>query len=289
MKKAKSSPRELRHEAERRLAARRSADMPSPTSRVEHQRLVYELEVHQMELEIQNEALVAAGLETEAALERYVSLFDFAPIGYTMLDGDGTIREANHAASRILGKDRVRVIGQSFESFVALRDRPPFRMLLGRALASGLNEAGELELESGHRDRRQGHLVAIALAGAERRILLAFEDITERKAKEERLARTENTLRDVDRRKDEFLAMLSHELRNPLAAVRNSNVVLSRTQPDDPRVARARAVIDRQVTLLTRLVDDLLDVTRIARGKIELHAAASSCQSSFAARSTTIA
>jgi two-component system CheB/CheR fusion protein len=233
---------------------------------------MHELEVHQIELEIQNEALVVAGLETEQALERYLSLFDFAPTGYTMLDSDGTIREANHTAARILKTDRARVVGRPFEAFVALRDRPAFRVLLGRALESGLNEACEVELGGAHQgERRHGHLVAIALAGAERRILLAFEDITERKDREEKLASTEIALRDVDRRKDEFLAVLSHELRNPLAAMRNSSVVLSRTRPDDPRAAQAKVVIDRQVTLLTRLVDDLLDVTRIARGKIELH------------------
>jgi two-component system CheB/CheR fusion protein len=272
MKKTKSgSPAELRREAERRLAAGTSARLPGRTPRADQQRLVHELEVHQIELEIQNEALVAAGLETEEALERYLSLFDFAPIGYTMLDADGTIREANHSAARIIQVDRARVVGRPFEAFVALRDRPTFRMLLGRALASGLNEVCELELGGVRGVRWQGHLVAIALAGVERRVLLAFEDVTERRAKEEKLASTESALRDVDRRKDEFLAVLSHELRNPLAAIRNSSAVLSRVPSDDPRAARAKVVIDRQVMLLTRLVDDLLDVTRIARGKIELH------------------
>src|SRR6185295_12118270 len=88
------------------------------------------------------------------------------------------------------------------------------------------------------------------------------------KVRERRLADTENALRDADRRKDEFLAVLSHELRNPLGAIRNSLGLLR--SDDDDRADRARAVIDRQVSLLTRIVDDLLDVTRIARGKIEL-------------------
>jgi signal transduction histidine kinase/CheY-like chemotaxis protein len=80
----------------------------------------------------------------------------------------------------------------------------------------------------------------------------------------------EEALRDADRRKDEFLAMLSHELRNPLAPIRNSAYLLQRADPASERAARARAVIERQVNHLSRLVDDLLDVTRIARGKIEL-------------------
>jgi PAS domain S-box-containing protein len=74
----------------------------------------------------------------------------------------------------------------------------------------------------------------------------------------------------ADRRKDEFLAMLAHELRNPLAPIRNSTQLLQRVGPDDPTLTRARAVIDRQVTHLSRLVNDLLDLSRVNSGKVSL-------------------
>ena len=77
-------------------------------------------------------------------------------------------------------------------------------------------------------------------------------------------------LREADRRKDEFLAVLSHELRNPLAPIRNSTFVLGRLIRADERSGKALATIDRQVDQLSRLVDDLLDVTRISRGKVRL-------------------
>ncbi len=83
----------------------------------------------------------------------------------------------------------------------------------------------------------------------------------------------EQALRDADRRKDEFLGMLSHELRNPLAPIRNSLYILGRTEPNGEQACRAREVAGRQVAHITRLVDDLLDVTRIARGKIEVRRA----------------
>jgi len=85
-----------------------------------------------------------------------------------------------------------------------------------------------------------------------------------------RLKETEAALREADRRKDEFLAVLSHELRNPLAPIRNSLFVMEHTAPGGEQARRAQAVIARQVTHLSRLVDDLLDITRIARGKIQL-------------------
>jgi PAS domain S-box-containing protein len=78
------------------------------------------------------------------------------------------------------------------------------------------------------------------------------------------------SLEEADRRKNQFLAVLSHELRNPLAPIRNSLYVLDRAEPGGEQARRAQAVIDRQVAHMTRLVDDLLDVTRISRGKIQL-------------------
>ncbi|HTP24571.1 MAG TPA: ATP-binding protein, partial [Anaeromyxobacteraceae bacterium] len=87
---------------------------------------------------------------------------------------------------------------------------------------------------------------------------------------EEALRESETALKDADRRKNEFLAVLSHELRNPLAPISNSLWVLDRAGSDGNQAKRAKAVIDRQVSQLSRLVDDLLDVTRISRGKIQL-------------------
>jgi PAS domain S-box-containing protein len=85
-----------------------------------------------------------------------------------------------------------------------------------------------------------------------------------------RLKDAEQALREADRRKDEFLATLSHELRNPLAPVRSSIAVLKAGSAAEMELAEARDVIDRQVAHMARLLDDLLDVSRITRGKLEL-------------------
>ncbi|HXJ85164.1 MAG TPA: PAS domain S-box protein, partial [Candidatus Methylomirabilis sp.] len=85
------------------------------------------------------------------------------------------------------------------------------------------------------------------------------------------LVEAEQAIRDASRRKDEFLGMLSHELRNPLAPIRNSVHILERAKADSEQARRAQAVVKRQVEHLARIVDDLLDVSRIERGKLDLH------------------
>jgi len=83
--------------------------------------------------------------------------------------------------------------------------------------------------------------------------------------------RVELALKEADRHKDEFLAMLAHELRNPLAPIHNAVALMHRTSLSDPQLVWSRDVIGRQLSHLTRLVDDLLDVSRITRGKINLN------------------
>jgi PAS domain S-box-containing protein len=95
-------------------------------------------------------------------------------------------------------------------------------------------------------------------------------DITERKEVERQLQRAAAALTDADRRKDEFLATLSHELRNPLAPVSNSLALLKRVPGNIAVIERARATMERQLAQLVRLIDDLLDVSRITRDKLTL-------------------
>lgn len=100
--------------------------------------------------------------------------------------------------------------------------------------------------------------------------VVAWRDIAERKRAEEALREANEQLQEADRRKDEFLAMLAHELRNPLSPVRIAVEIMRLAAPKDPVLMRQREVIERQVSHMARLLDDLLDVSRITRGKIEL-------------------
>ena len=106
------------------------------------------------------------------------------------------------------------------------------------------------------------------------RAAIAFDNAQLYSSLEREMARAkdaEERLQQASRRKDEFLAMLSHELRNPLAPIVTAAQVLGKIAPSDARIAWVREVIERQVTHLAGLVDDLLDVSRITQGKITLH------------------
>ena len=132
-------------------------------------------------------------------------------------------------------------------------------------LVAGGRTLGTLSFGTRTRSRFSDEEVAVMKTVADQ-VAVAMERIEAQRAL--RLANLR--LQDADRRKDEFIAVLSHELRNPLAPIQNSLYLLDRAPPGSDRSARALEVIHRQTNHLARLVEDLLDVTRIARGKIRL-------------------
>src|SRR5688572_21349493 len=159
----------------------------------------------------------------------------------------------------------------------------PLRAALQRVVREGLPHEGDVvcyPLRTGERtlgalaltsDRSSPDLVTFQeLAG---RAAIALDNARLYQSLEREIVRSraaEEQLQDASQRKDEFLAMLSHELRNPLAPIRNAVEVIRRLAPPDPKLTMARDVVDRQVTLLARLVEELLDVSRISQGKIAL-------------------
>jgi two-component system CheB/CheR fusion protein len=268
MKRKDSTKRDttsLRATAERRVRGATRAERAS-----DDRRLLHELQEHQIELELQNEELRNTRRELEAGLELHTELFDYAPVGYATLTIDGDVCAVNHAGAALLKKPRSRLIGKRFAELLTPSSRATFQDLVQRVRQTRERSGCEVARGAGAEGLRRLRLVVTTLTHPPPRMLVSFEDITEQRAWEERVARTEAALREADRRKDEFLALLSHELRNPLAPIRHSLFVLDRAEPGGAQARKAQQIIDRQVTHLTRLIDDLLDVTRITRGKIHL-------------------
>ncbi|NTW52024.1 MAG: PAS domain S-box protein [Chlorobiaceae bacterium] len=138
---------DLQKRAEERLGDGYGADADLSTSREDLHRLVHELDVHRIELEMQQEELLKSRTELEESLERYMELYDFAPIGYLSIDRNSKILQLNLTASRLLGIDRSNLVGQRFDRYVAFEDQPVFSRMLFDLFDQRRVEACELGLE----------------------------------------------------------------------------------------------------------------------------------------------
>lgn len=203
-----------------------------------------------------------------AALEEELDyLYEQVPFGCHTLDADGTYLSINSQELAWLGQKRQEVIGRKkFTEYLTSDSREKFQNYLAGSFKREHVDGLELDMIGGGGALRHTSLHMAAILDADKKLQkyrAVLYDITERR-------QAEQTLRDSDQRKDEFLAMLAHELRNPLVPIRNAAHILGRLEVNEPRIKWAQQVIETQVGLLSHMVDDLLDVSRIAHGKITL-------------------
>ncbi len=260
------SSQSLRRRAEDRLShpdRRERLDLTPD----EAAQLLQELRVHQIELEMQNESLRDTQEALERSRARYFDLYELAPVGYVTLAEPGLIEEANLVAALLLETPRGLLIGQPLTHFILPEDQDVFYRSRLCLFTTGKRQTCELRLR-----RTGGASVWVQLQLAQgmdsvaeaRQARITLSDINARK-------QAEAVLREEDERKDQFLAMLGHELRNPLAPILHVAESLRLAPPRDPQhIRQASEILTRQVGHLTRLVDDLLDVARIGRGVMHL-------------------
>jgi PAS domain S-box-containing protein len=188
---------------------------------------------------------------------------DDAIVGSTL---DGRIVSWNAAAARLFGWTAAEAIGSPLDVIIPPEFQEEAHGVLARVRAGERVGHFETVRLDRHGRRLDVSMTVSPVKDPEGRICGVSKiarEIGERK-------RDERATREADRRKDEFLATLSHELRNPLAPMRNATDVLRRAQHADSPIQTASVVIDRQLGQLTRLVDDLLDVSRFTSGRVDL-------------------
>ena len=208
--------------------------------------------------------------DAQARLAAVVDSSDDAIVSKTL---DGVITSWNRAAERLFGYTATEAVGQSIYIIIPADRRAEEEMVLGRIRAGQMVDHFETV-----RRRKDGTLVEISLtvspirdsrgqvSGASK----IARDITQRKRVERDRAAMFEEAQQANRAKDEFLAMLGHELRNPLGAISSAVRLLEPLGAGSERAALARDVIARQTRHLARLVDDLLDVARVMTGKVLL-------------------
>ena len=208
--------------------------------------------------------------ETRALLSAVVENSDDAII---TKDLNGIITSWNKSAERLFGYLAEEAVGRSVTMLI-----PADRLHEEPRILARLRRGERVEHFQTVRVRKDGLPLDISLTispvkDASGRIVgisKIARDITDQKRTEKALRDSEESLRAADRLKNEFLATLAHELRNPLAPIRNSVHILGMAVGDNSSVAAVQEVLERQVSHMSRLVDDLLDMARINNGKIEL-------------------
>lgn len=210
---------------------------------------------------------------------RYRRLFQTAKDGILILDaGTGKIIDANPFMTALLGYPHEEFLGKELWEIGLFRDIEQSRAAYRELQEKGYVRYENLPLESRGGQKVEVEFVSNVYAQDHHQVVQCnVRDITERSRLQRQVQEQAAALADLDRRKDEFLAMLSHELRNPLAPILNAALLLrlhsnrSRLQGvENPVLQQSATIIERQVGQLGRLVDELLEVSRITTGRIQL-------------------
>jgi len=213
--------------------------------------------------------------ELQESHDRFEALFNAAPIGVYLVDSDLRIVQVNPMARPSFGDIEARLgrdlIGSDFVEVIHILWPPAYADEIVERFQNTLRtgrpyyvpERIEERLDRKVKEYYEWRIHRIALPGGRRGVVCYFSDISRHV-----LARL--ALADADRRKNEFLAVLAHELRNPLAPLRSALHVLKLAHGDSAAREDARRMMERQLLLMVRLIDDLMDMSRINRGKVEL-------------------
>ncbi|MDD5658024.1 MAG: ATP-binding protein [Elusimicrobia bacterium] len=256
----------VRREAEDRLRRRRQgqavradiADVPA---------LIQELEIHQIELEMQNEWLQQARGEAEARMRDFSELYDFAPVGYATLDPSGAIRRINLAGADMLGTQRAALAGRRLQACVAPAYRPVLEAFLREVFHGEAEQACEVEgLEP---EPGAGARVIKLIAGPRRgteECRAAMVDVTV-------LKRAEKETEDALRLRTDLISLINHEFANLLTNMKLALSIMKFSETDHPDPARGRSyeVLERAIQSLTAYTANFLNLHRLETGRFELH------------------
>ena len=234
-----------------------------------------ELRIYEAELEIQNEELRDSRAQIEESHKNYFRHFDLAPVGLIRLNRKGQILEANILGAQMLGEKRVllNTVPRRFLAHVSAESHVVFQQHLESTLASGKMETCELSLRNAVGDESFVRIQSVISRSEkdEKDFYLTLTDLTERREIEQKLALQRVLAEAAVTSKELFFGMLSHDLRTPLTPLVALLEDLAAEPGRSPEDLAALALMRRNLDLETHLIDDLLDLTRVTGGKLQLH------------------
>jgi two-component system CheB/CheR fusion protein len=223
-----------------------------------------------LNVQLREEVATRERIATE--LSEKARLLDLTHDAIIVRDMEGEIRYWNNGAEELYGWSREEALGKISHLFLQTEFPTPLA-----EMTEALNRTGRWIGELVHTKRDGKRITVLARKTLDRdpegnpvAVLENITDITARRELEDSLAARAEELARADRSKDEFLAMLAHELRNPLAPLRNAAEILRTPGASAEACSQAQAILARQIENMTRMTDDLLDVARITKGKVEL-------------------
>lgn len=252
--------------------------------------LLQELQVHQIELEMQNEEMKLANSQAENALFKYYELYDLAPIGYFTVNEQGRILEVNQAGADILEVKNRYLLNNYFQNYIAEDCLSVYKNFSTQVLVSKTKQNCEIKLLK--RQKTQFHVLMTGIAvksqnKSKSQMWFSVLDITDRirveEAKEEveKLHEKENIrlmdqMRMFDKLKTEYFSNLSHELRTPLNVILSSLKLLelkSSTLKLEPNLKLDKHIstIKQNSYRLLRIINNIIDITKIESGFFEIH------------------
>jgi PAS domain S-box-containing protein len=225
------------------------------------------------QLRLENEQLHDNQRLLEQARDTYAELYDFAPLAGMTLDRADSIQYVNLAAASLLAQERQRLIGSVFRRFVVPEQRAVYSQHMARCRAQANEQSIELRLVLADGSALPVQLWTRRSSSNAEHCQLTLVDLRDReRAAEERqrLLESEQKARQASASKDKFIAMLSHELRTPLTPVLAAASAFHNRSGLPSDIRKAFEMIERNVATEARLIDDLLDLSGIVRGKVRI-------------------
>ncbi len=172
-----TDPRALRQQAEKLLQQKMEKAMQEEKNEADAQKLLHELQVHQIELEMQNEELLKAYETAEAALKKFTIVFDQAPMGFITLESDGTIAELNFAAAEMLGDRRFSLMGSNFKLYIEDESKTAFSDFFKKTYATHQKQSCNILLGNDTESNHQIYIEGIVIENDDR-CMLSLVDVT---------------------------------------------------------------------------------------------------------------